>query len=263
MSRVADLKFWLEGREGLKQFLWTYFERPSPLAGGAMTRLERKGTELQSLFLTEEGQARFHQALVRQASGDPAMALTLLFQAETAEGPNLRLLAAKAECQRKLQAWEGLRDSLVAAFQANPLDSRALEAAIEAQLFHREYGQILSLYKRVPRRFRSARSRLTLGVALLESGGDSAAIGVLKPLAAILSPAPPILRFALGKALSTRPAHAAEAAEWLRQFLAAAESSDPGAGTWDPFRGVERREEARRLLAELKSARSPRIQPVP
>lgn len=264
VSRVAELRFWLEGREGLRQFLWSYFERPLLPGTGSGARLERKGAELQSRFLTEEGQSRYHQALVRKASGDLSSALTLLGQSEALEGANLRVLTAKADCQRGLKTWPALRETLVASFQANPLDSRALEAAMEAHVYFRDYGQVLALYKRVPRRFRSTRSRLALGVALLESGGDSAAIGVLKPLSPAAASLSPVLPFALGKALALRSAHAAESIQLLEQFLAGGDdSSNTPSGGWDPYRCAELRDEAKRLVAELKAPRPDRTSASP
>lgn len=257
--RVAELKLMFEGRAATRETITHYLDlKGDALATEARRALREKLGQLQSTFVSDEGQALFLQALPKVRAKDCQGALPLLAQAAVLEKGSPKVLREKARCEKALGATDRLRDSLSQAAESDPYDSDILESLAETLDYAGAYDKSAALFDKEPDLARTVRQRTAYGVALAELGAAGKAIPILRGLLEQKETrVHPIVYATLGRLLAARGGSQAEATHYLERFVTAA--SRPENATfdgWDPYHTSEKLEPSQKLLASLKSPTS-------
>jgi len=255
--RVAELNLLFasrrEARETLLGFLDEHRERLTPLA---RRQIREKNSQLQSTFLTDEGQSQYYQGVSKAGARDYDGALALLAQASAFEVGNLRILKEKARCERAQGQWQRLYETLKTAGTTDPYDASVREQLMEAHIHFRDFPQALALHKVGADTLNSARQRMAYGVALFESGAADEARQALEPLleqGGYAGAPHPIVYFALGRVLSGKAGFEAVAASYLERFETLVSAPDLRfIDGWDPYQTDTRLAEARSLRQSLR-----------
>lgn len=251
--RVAELKLVLEGRDAACDSLKEFITREArSLSGESLRLVEQRMKELREVFLSDEGQTLYFQALAFVRRQDCVGALPILQQAQVLEKGNARLAREKADCQRSLERYAPYFESLIGLYESNPFAREVQVDLAEASLHFRQPERVVAIFEnRVGDPLRSPKARLLYGVALLEQGKYGSAQVLLEPFVGKGKgrDISPVALFAMGKILAQRSAGRATALQFLDRFVLAAK---PANGGWDPFHIDEKVAESRTLLAELK-----------
>jgi len=252
--RVAEIKLLQEGREQASASLKEFVQREARnLPPESLRLVEQRMKELQEVFLSDEGQTLFFQAVARIRRQDCVGAVPVLQQALTLEKGNARVAQEKAKCQKTLERYGPYFESLIALHETNPFARDVQVDLAEASLQFRQPERASAIFEtRVGDPFRHPKARLFYGVALLDQGKYSTAETVLEPLVSKTKArdVQPIVLYGMGKILAQRPSGRLAALHFLDRFLA---TEKPASGEWDPFHLPERTSEARKLVADLKA----------
>jgi tetratricopeptide (TPR) repeat protein len=258
--RVAELKLMFQGRVASRDVILGFLAGAGRnLNSDARRDIKLKLGELQSTFVTDDGQSVFLRALPKIRHGDCQGAMALLVQAAGAEGGNLRVLQEKARCEKTLGLYERFYESLRAAFDSDPFDESVRENLFEAYVYNGEMAKVIAMAKEGDSTL-SLRERIAYAVALTESGAEAAALPILQNTIEQekLTGVPPIVLYALGKAFAAKPDGLAEATSYLERFLgAAARPENTLINGWDPYRSAEKLEQAKKMLSSLKTKDNP------
>ena len=253
--RVAELTLLFEGRGPEKDFLLKFYSTTQAQLGVvARETLENRFGALQGMFLTDEGQSDYLQALSHARYNDCSGAAAFLAQAAQLEPGNIKVLREKAACERKLGSYNTLYETLDLAVDTYPFDSRVVDNFVETDSYFGQYAKVLGFLQKYPEMRSSMRASTAYAVALAETG-DVSAVRSLQAFIAQEKSAGvhPVVLFELGKLLASRPDSAGEATLYLERFgLAAAHPENTTIESWDPYRCAEKKDEAARLLATLK-----------
>ena len=262
VCRVAELKLLLEGRAPSKEIILDFMKRrKDQMRPEERENLRTRFERMQTLFLTDEGQTAFLQGRTRLERKDFQGALSALERSISLEKGNLKVLKVKASCERSLGLWDAFAQTAKLAFENDPFDPEAAADMSDSYSYRSQYPKVIELFQNSPDLLSSIRNRTAYAVALAESGAVGSAVPLLQGLVekGKANSIAPILWFELGSVLSKRPDTTAEATNYLEQFIRSVPPTSlisPAAGgdsTWDPYRTGERRPEAERLLAVLKS----------
>jgi len=255
---VAQLKLLFEGRGGLGETLSKYLSaNTGQLSLESKQLLKEKWGALQRVFVSDEGQSIFLQALARVRRKDCAGALAPLDQALGWEKGNIQILWEKARCENVLGSHELYYETIKSVFAADPFSLDALEAVMEAHIYFGQFEKVLTttlLWKEEG--LRSPKARTAFALALLETGNLSGARAWAQPLLDRdrSESLPPIVYFLMGKILVSQAGMTVEATGYLERFLSSVEiTRRTETGVWDPYRTTSRAEEAKKLLTELKT----------
>jgi tetratricopeptide (TPR) repeat protein len=260
LFRLSELRLLYEGRQAVTQGVLDFLDTHAALlTREARLAIHEKLGELQSVFLTDDGQSDFFQGLAHARHADCARGLTFLSQAASLEKGNLRVLREKAQCERKLQAYDRAHATLKLAYQLDPFDAEVIDSLSDAYLFSGEYQKVLELFRSDAEPPHSRKQKTAQAIALYRSGATAPAMILLQALAEEPAGVAPIVFFALGKSMAERPGHAAEAQRFLERFVTLV-SPAPDPALWDPYRTREALPEAQSLLAALAPPPSPRLE---
>lgn len=257
--RVAELKLMFEGREASRQTILAFMSRPDgTLSSKERSQLREKSRSLQQLFLTDEGQTLYIQALAKIKEKDCAGALPLLGRAMTSEKGNLKVLLQKARCERSLALPKELQQTLKLAQESDPFDEEIADELAETLIYFGEYEAALSLLKTSAAQSPTLRHRVAHGVALMAAGQPEKAVPQFQRLVEQESRngVPAVVYYVLGVALSKGTDTSAEAVFFLKRFLSSLSKESVSAG-WDPYRCQEKIEQVNKLLASLERPPSP------
>jgi tetratricopeptide (TPR) repeat protein len=258
MLRVCELKILLESRLACRDLALAFLKERGPALDPESRKVAQdRFRELQSLFISDEGQTAYLQGLTRLERKDVGGALVSLDRAAFLEKGNVKVLKEKAHCERRLQLPELYLQTSKLAYESDPFDPDIVGDLSEAYAYKHQFDKIIAMYKANADTFGSVRNRIAYAVALAETGGESNAVPLLQALVGRgrMMKAPAILWFQLGSSLAQRPDSVDEAINYLEQFLRATTPPVDPAKTpeeWDPYRAVERRPEAEKLLATLR-----------
>lgn len=244
LLKTMELSLLVEGRAVALSRIGSVFpDHLASLSPDDFQLFRKRFSDLQELFLSEEGQANYLQAQSKLEKKDYTGALAHLAQANSLEKEHPLVLKLKAETEMRLGDFRSAAQSWEAAFQANPFDSNIRESFTEALLYFGKADRALETLRKIPGERETIRSRQAEGVALSETGNIVEGMKILRSLADREKQwgLNPIVYFWLAKNLppsANRP--------WLERYLNAATGLDPANG-WDPYRNAEHIEEARRL----------------
>lgn len=251
--RLAQLKLLNEGRaasqEVLKSFLTT---QEAKLLPAQKARVRTAFTELQNLFVTEQGQSLFLQARVRVQNREWATALPLLDQANRAEdGGNLRILRERWLCLMQLEDWEGYYNSLKHAYVLNSFDSEIAQRLAEAHFRVGAFTAITQMHQNDSEPFRKESGRLVLALTYLELQRDKEALAIFQSLHDEAS-AYPVIYYGLGKILTKRSPSISSGISYLEKFVGTNRCVPASLAKWDFLKCGDRIELAKKQIAEFR-----------
>lgn len=254
ITSLAELKLLLDSRAAARDSLLQFLsENAKTLSNDEKRAVREKLGRLQGLFLTNDGQAAYYQALSRMGRGDYAGALGLLVHADNLEKGNVEVMKSRAVCERTTEAWESYYSTLRSAHANNPFDPQIVEQLAEAHLYFRQPDRAAAIFRDLDPP-KTLRSRTALAVALAETGNVQQAMQWLPTLTeGRLGAVHPFVYFSMGKILAQRPGSAGEARVHLEKYLSSSTGNRCQIEKWDPYRCSERRDEAEKLVAALKS----------
>lgn len=255
--KVCELKVLLESRPACRNFASDFLSTSGALMGDkARKNFEQRYHSIQSLFLTDEGQSVYLQALARVNRKEVEEALRLFNQAEHFEKGNLKVLKEKAKSELTLGLMDPYFETVRQTYEIDPFDSDAVEALVEIYFFRKQFEKIMQLYAKDPAQFGTIRNKTSYAVALAELDN----VRAMPLLQSILSNSkvvkpPPIVWFQLGKGLAKKSDSERDAVNYLNRFLVMTDDAkDKALSTrkWDPFNVQDKRQEARNILSTLK-----------
>jgi len=241
VKNVADLQLLLEGRanalETLRGFLGQQNKVLSPLQ---KQEVLKKIIELSELFLKEEAQTHYLQALSKAKLNEWNASLSPVTQAAALEPDNLKLLTLKHEIEKKTGLHDQAYETLKNIRMIDPLSIKPMERLAEAHIFHGKYLEAKSLLEQSDRASLSNRGKLALAVSLLESGDREEAQELIEPMVQNkkmeLSQHPVTLWMAYRLALEDDP-KSKETQMALKTFLtSSSETPRVLIDGWDPYR---------------------------
>lgn len=260
LLRLSELRLMFEGHAAVAKSMLEYLSaHQATISRENRRQVREKLSALQSVFLTDDGQALFLQGLARSHGGDCLAALPFFSQAEKVEKGNVKVLREEAACETNTGAFDRNYTSLKHAYELQPFDSDVVDALSESYLYYSENQKVLELFPAESEAPHTLRQRTAQAVALYRSGATAPALLLLESLAAEKSAVSPIVFFELGKALAEAPAvdgRRAQAIAHLKYFLSRVPDAPvvaPLVPAWDPYRLSEQAAEARTLLASLQT----------
>jgi hypothetical protein len=243
ITRLAELKLMNDGHLSLREFFLGKLDLQT------RKNLKDRFVAWQSTFVSEEAQSTYLQAKPKLQYKDWPGALILLNQANSLEKGNSSILKDKARCEKMLDQSSRFYETLKSAYEANPFDTDILEELLESHVYFHHYDEAVSIAMKDSERISTLRSKTAFAVALMEKGRHSESWQILKSLADDKSGAVPIIAYyAMGKNLLGLKMSQPEALQYLEKFTASVAGAKE-LPKWDPYRVVERAEDAKAVIA--------------
>ena len=256
LGRVCELKTLFEGRTACRELLKGFLNRrESSLTPDVLDGLRTKILNLESVFVTDEGQTAYLQAMGRVQNKDCPGALKLLTHAFQVEKGNILIARQKARCEKTLQLYDQFYQTIKFANEVIPVDRDLSEQLSETHVYYRQFVSVVERVERNKGMFDSLRSRLAYGISLAELGKDDPALNVLQNLVdqERQSGVHPIAWFYLGQIFSKKQNSSAVAISYLEKFISSsAQPENNKIDGWDPYRATDRTVEAKKLLLSVK-----------
>lgn len=249
LLRLAELKLLVEGRESSRDLILTHLKLKNPgLNFDSRRALKERFVQLQQMFSSDSAQSAYLQAKPKILYKDFAGAILLLNQAIALDKGNPLVLKDRAFCELGLQQFEKYRETVRSAYESNPFDPETVERLMEIETFFRNYQAVLEITKNDTDVLHSWKNRQFHAFALMETRQWNEAISFFRRVVDEKKQATPaIVFYGLGKSLSEK-GDWLEALTHLERF---AQSTVPTA--WEPFVLAERIDEAKKLIATLKT----------
>jgi len=240
--KVAGLKLLLEGRNSALKFLEDFKkESLASLSSQEIQELKRKSIDLYKVFLSEEAQVHYLQALSKTKLKDWLAGQALINHALLLEPGNLQILELKVEIDKTLGAFSAAYETLKQLYTISPESEIYREKLAEYHLFHGQFEAAKAILEGPSKFSLSQRSKFALAVALWELGQKSQSRKMIEDLvqnreSSQTEIAPPLLwmlhRMELDKSKNSKDAKAFLAA--LKE--ASSEKTRFLVDGWDPYR---------------------------
>jgi len=286
--KVSELKLMYDTRQSARDVLLQFIATQNSLLSADSRRALRDKVEnIASLFVTDDGQTSFLQAMVEIKDKGCSGAIPLLNQAMQQEPGNAKVLREKAHCERQLGAYRPFHETLKLAVESDPFDPQLADSLSEADIYYEEFNKVIERYRLAPELLRSTRGRIALAIALEGTGARTEALTRLQALVSDQKPVVvhPVVWFVLGRLFAHLPEGGSESRLYLERFLASAVRPEPSASQgmltsavvkapaisagavisretlprdclidgWDPYRTEDKILAARKILEELRN----------
>ena len=202
--------------------------------------------EINALFVTDEGQSNYYQAISRAHHGDYQRAESLLEFAHRSEGGNTRVLRELARCQIKQLELERYANTLRLLISFEPFEWAHPLALSDVCLHLQRPNEALEILESVPELSRGLELKTRLAVALYEMERHARAASMFKELAQQPKVHPTVWYY-LGKISETSKKPSALSTHYYRLFVETTEKS-MAPSSLDPFRLKTRLAEIKRQL---------------
>jgi len=250
--KISELNLLLENRQVASKALVTFLKsKREKLSPEQRNKLQAKIQFVGTFFLTDTGQQKYLQGLVRIERKDWQESLNLFNQAFNLEGSNLLILKEKARCEKKLKQLSQYYETLKASWLANPFDLDVTGQLLEATVYFNEHANVIESFEGAKQKCYSIACQTAFGISLAEQGRELEAIPVLRSLLPKQAKLSPIVYYALGKAYAARSFSKARARRYLEKFLTILEQN-PKDNVWDPYRSRKKIAEVKVLLKKLE-----------
>lgn len=264
LLRLSELKLMVEGRASVRDLVLQFLEsHQKNLSVDLRHKIQNKLSELQRIFLTDQGQSLYLQAVPRLQHDDFQSALSLLEQALQIEKGNTLIFLKKMLCEKKLGFVDRYYETLKRAFELDPFESDIVNELMEAHIYFSKPSDAVFLATHfLEEGVQPLRMRVAHAIALLDSGTFNRAEAILN---SILEKeknisVPPIVFFALGKIFKSKPNRSLEALAYLERFVKAVRVLEPMTvaqkSAWDPYRLHERVSESEQWIQQLKTTKT-------
>lgn len=255
LGRVCEMKLLLEGRNSCFEVLQTRFATPWGKSADGKRVLSDFWDRFSSVFVTDDGQTAYLVGMVRATAHDWGGALPYFDQAASLENGNLKVLRAKMRAEKGLKRYEAVYATLEKINVANPFDFSQWDDWLEALYFRRDFERVIAASKERGDEPNSIRSRIAVAASLVEMNRYNEALPLLQAVVAReKGVVHPIVWYSLGKTFANRPGAMTEAIFSLERFLSVMKKPEAVLiEGWDPFHTEELKDNAQKLLTELKS----------
>lgn len=255
LSRVCEMKLLLEGRNSCFEILQAKFVSPWGKTPEGRKALSDNWDRFSSVFVTDDGQTAYLVGMVRAAAHDWANALPYFDTAASAEPGNLKVLRAKVRAEKGLRRYEAVYSTLEKINAANPFDYSQWDDWLEALYYRRDFERVIAAAKERGDELGSVRSRIAIAASFVESGRYTEALPLLQAVVGReKGVVHPIVWYSLGKAFAKRPGAITEAIFSLERFNSVMKRPESVLiEGWDPFHTEELKDDAQKLLTELKN----------
>ncbi len=251
---VLELTLWQEGRAALDQRLKEWLEKRGRLGPAERLALSKKLSELQSLFVTDLGQAKFLLAQTPIEQGDWDLALQLLEESAAAERGNILVLFEKARCEKERERWDSYYQTLQRIHSAQPFQASVLGPLAEAHVKNEYYDNAIRLIAAFPPSQRDVRTRVAFAMALLESQQPERARSHFESLLQterLLPAQRAVVYYGMGQSIYKDKRRRAEALRYLKEFTELA--TELPETKWDPYEISDRLRKSLLLIVRPRS----------
>ena len=251
LMRVSELSLMFGSRELSRKVITDFLDKWSQkITPDQVKLIHSKLKDLQSKFLSDEGQSLYLQATSKMEHKDWERSLELLKQALAQEQGHLEILRQKAICEKQLGNFAEFYATLKQAFEADPYDPQLMEWMSEAHLYFKQFENALTALKGPTKELTTVRQELAFAFASIKTGKVDQAIPILKNLLSRKKgQLPDVAYYALGLALYQKPEAHTEAARYLKLFLSLRQQHPPTG--WDPYAELVTTTEAKKMIAQL------------
>lgn len=239
LLKTSDLKLLLEGRVAALDVLNSALKKYSKvLTQSQKQEIAKKKLEYSQVFISEEAQTHFLQALSKTKLKEWTAAFSPIVQAASVEPGNLIVLTLKADIERELQNYGAAYSTLKEIAQINPRTEHLLERLAEAHIYHKNYSEVVQLLGEESLQSLSPRAKLALAVAHWELGNEDPAKKLIEELTRQKKSEwsqHPVTLWMLYRLESSEP-HNSEAETALKNFLKASSVKTKFlVESWDPY----------------------------
>ena len=239
LFKTSDLKLLLEGRVAALDVLNSALKKYSQvLTHSQKQEITKKKLEYSKVFISEEAQTHYLQALSKTKLQEWAAAYSPILQAASLEPGNLMILNLKADIERELQNYGAAYATLKEITQLDPTTDHLEERLAEAHIYHKNYSAAVQLLENQPVANLSSRAKVALAVAHWELGDREEAKTLIKDLAKSKKSdwgQHPVTLWMLYR-LESSETENPQAAIALKQFLnASSEKTKVLIDSWDPY----------------------------
>lgn len=239
--KLADYELWISGRLKARETLRRAL-RSSAVPTEYKFVLRDRLSAINSVFLSDEGQSQFLQAVSKAKRGDYEGSEELLQSANRLENINSTVLRELSRCQGELRAIDRYSETLQNLLELEPYDWKARLALADALLHQKRSAQAIPLLKEMAGTAVPAQTRLAS--ALYDNGEVEQALHIFRELAKRKNPHP-IVWYYLGRGSEGKKSASNRLFE---TFLAGAKKNRIDQ-PWDPFHLVSRMEEIEKKLS--------------
>lgn len=159
-KQVADLQFLLEGRAKAFETLRTFLPQKPEAA--------KKILELAEIFVSEEAQTHYLQALSKTQIKEWNSALSPVTQAAAIEPTNLKILSLKYDIEKKMELHAQALETLKAIHKIDTVTPKTIERLAESLIFHGKFSEAKALLETLDPIRTSNRAKMALAVSLWE-----------------------------------------------------------------------------------------------
>lgn len=239
LFKTSDLKLLLEGRVAAWDVLNNALKKYSKvLTHSQKQEIGKKKLEYSQVFISEEAQTHFLQALSKAKLKEWTAALSPIVQAASVEPGNLSVLNLKADIERELQNYGAAYTTLKEIAQINPQTEHLVERLAEAHIYHKHYLEAVELLKKDSLSSLTPRAKIALAVAHWELGNRDAAKKLIDELTRSKKSEwsqHPVTLWMLYR-LENSETESPQAALALKNFLKASSEKDKFlVDSWDPY----------------------------
>lgn len=254
LGRLCEMKLLIEGRNSCFEVLQNKVPTPWGKSVDGKRVLSEFWDRFASVFVTDDGQTAYLVGMVRANQRDWAGALAHFDQAASLENGNLKVLRAKVRAEKGLKRYEAVYSTLEKINTANPFDYSQWDDWLEALYYRRDFDRVIAAAKERGDDLVSLRQRIAIAASLVESGRHNEALPLLQAVVAReRGVVHPIVWYSLAKAFASRPGAMTEAIFSLERFLSVMKKPEAVfVEGWDPFHTEELKDDAQKLLTELK-----------
>jgi len=245
-KQVANLQLLLEGRpkaqETVRKFLT---QQDNFLSSANKQEISKQIVELSEVFLSEEAQSHYLQALSKTNLKEWNSSLSPIKQASALESDNLKILSLKYEIEKYLDLHSQAYETLKSIQKLDSYSAKQKERLAESHIYHGKFSEAESLLETIDRGSLSSRSKMALGVSLWESGKKEEAESLIAEVSHLkksdLAHHPVILWMLYRIALEQSP-DSQDAPTALKAFLKASGDKERVLiDGWDPYRVTDHR----------------------
>lgn len=238
LLKLADQELWVFGKARARETLLSAL-RGSAISIEHKLMIRERLAYLNALFLTDEGQSNYLQALSRAKHGDLAKSESLLVTANRAETLNSSVLRQLAKIQAQQNAFDRYTDTLKTLVELEPYEWKSKVLLADAYLHQGRPAVAIPLLKAGLETTRSVALLTRLASAQFEMGDTEIAVANLRNLSRATNPHP-IVWYYLGR--WSESAKRTSAKRYFHNFLDSSKTVTPETPP-DPFRLASRVEE--------------------
>ncbi len=255
--KVSELELLLEGHEAAQKTILDFLNKHQHVISPSnYRRLYQQLNEMQNRFVRDDSQSFYFQSLAKIKLQDFSQALVVLNQANNFEKGNLRILEAKAKCEKQLGLFSKFYETLKSTKEVAQVSKSWTENLLESQYYFKDYSEVLHWFELQVKAHISPRQKIASAMALIEKGQNKEGGSLLLQINEAFkhSPPHPIVWYGLGRTMMSSQ-NSGVAIQYFERFLSSAGRPESFLiDGWDPYRSQEKVAEVTQWLSELRQS---------